>query len=209
MKLFVANRNGAEPVDVLFRDLTIHADRISGLGTASAPSSATVVHGEPTALEAGSSSSAARRPAAASRRAATRPPRHVADLPDQVFAPIADRPAVRARLRRRSSRTSRHQVFASAPAAREGEAGAEEPKARIPLDEVESIAFERSSNLAVKFVGQPNVDTTGPGGAAGKDAKDEKKGAGDDLLGPAPGHGRRSPRSPRSSPSRTGSATST
>ena len=33
VKLFVTNRNGAEPINVLWRDLTVRADRISGLGT--------------------------------------------------------------------------------------------------------------------------------------------------------------------------------
>src|SRR5208337_945882 len=33
VKLFATNRNGAEAVNVLLRELTIHADRINGLGT--------------------------------------------------------------------------------------------------------------------------------------------------------------------------------
>ncbi|MGC8644407.1 MAG: NPCBM/NEW2 domain-containing protein, partial [Isosphaeraceae bacterium] len=57
-------------------------------------------------------------------------------------------------------------------------------KARIPLDELESIVFERSSTLTVRYVGQPNVDTTGPGHAPGKD---DKQAAGDDLSAPPPG----------------------
>ena len=53
VKLFASNRNGAEAVEVLFRDLTIHADRITGLGTSVRTIFGTVVHGEPTALDAG------------------------------------------------------------------------------------------------------------------------------------------------------------
>ncbi len=72
VKLFASNRNGAEPVDVLFRDLTIHADRISGLGTAVRTVFGTVVHGDPTATRKATSwSSAARRP----RRRSPLPPR--------------------------------------------------------------------------------------------------------------------------------------
>ena len=33
VKLFASNRNGAEPINVLCRDITIQADRINGLGT--------------------------------------------------------------------------------------------------------------------------------------------------------------------------------
>ena len=33
VKLFVTNRNGVEPVDVVLKDLTIRADHINGLGT--------------------------------------------------------------------------------------------------------------------------------------------------------------------------------
>jgi hypothetical protein len=55
---------------------------------------------------------------------------------------------------------------------------------------VESITFERSSVLAARFLGQPNVDTTSPGGPPPKekDAKEAKKpAAGDDLAAPPPG----------------------
>ena len=38
-----------------------------------------------------------------------------------------------------------------------------EPKARIPLEEVESIHFERSPGMTARFVGQPNLDFTMPG----------------------------------------------
>ena len=180
VKLFVANRNGAEPVDVLFRDLVVHADRISGLGTAVRTTDGTVVRGEPTALERGilvvsdsSPGGPAGNPAATA----------LADLPDQVFSPMPTAP-----VRLASGGIVADlpdQVFVSDP----GPQGNPGPKikARIPLDQVESIVFERSSNLAVKFVGQPNVDTTGPGGPSGKDAKDDKKNAGDDLSAPPPG----------------------
>ena len=53
VKLFASNRSGAEPVDVVLRDLTVHADRISGLGTAVRTVFGTVIHGDPTAIEDG------------------------------------------------------------------------------------------------------------------------------------------------------------
>jgi hypothetical protein len=196
VKLFVANRNGAEPVDVLFHDLIVHADRITGLGTTVRTIHGTDIHGEPSALERGIllvADNSPPRPAAPATAAgpADLPdqvfaaPLYVADLPEQVFAApppapirladggvIADLP---------------DQVFVSPP---EPIATGPKIKARIPLDEVETVVFERMSNLTVKFVGQPNVDATGPGGSQAKDAKDakdEKKGAGDDLSAPPPG----------------------
>jgi hypothetical protein len=188
VKLFVANRNGAEPVDVLFREVIVHADRISGLGTAVRTIQGTVVHGEPTALERGilvisdpsPGGPGGRSPAGNTAAAGT------ADLPDQVFAPL---PAVPVRLASGGIIADLpDQVFVSDP----GPLANPGPKikARIPLDEVESIVFERASALAVRFVGQPNVDTTGPGGDKAKDAKDAKdakQGAGDDLSAPPPG----------------------
>ena len=53
VKLFASNRNGAAAVDVVFRDLTVHADRISGLGTAVRSVWGAVVHGDPTAIDGG------------------------------------------------------------------------------------------------------------------------------------------------------------
>ena len=53
VKLFAANRNGAEPVNVLLRDLTIRADRINGLGTAVRTVFDEVVYADPTRIEEG------------------------------------------------------------------------------------------------------------------------------------------------------------
>jgi hypothetical protein len=185
VKLFVANRNGAEPVDVLFRELVVRADRITGLGTAVRTIHGTVVHGEPTSLEGGILVVSDASPAGPGRPSAAGNPRAAAivDLPDQVFAPTPTAP-----VRLASGGVVADlpdQVFVSDPGPQANPGP--KIKARISLADVESIVFERSSNLAVKFVGQPNVDTTGPGGSPGKDAKDEKKGAGDDLSAPPPG----------------------
>ena len=54
VKLFASNRNGAEAVDVLLCDLTIRADRITGLGTTSTHNVyGEVVYADPTAIEDG------------------------------------------------------------------------------------------------------------------------------------------------------------
>jgi hypothetical protein len=194
VKLFVANRNGAEPVDVLFRDLTVHADRITGLGTTVRTIHGTDIHGEPSALEGGILAVADNTPP----RPPTPPPATaLADLPDQVFAAplnlvdLPDQvfvapPTEPIRLATRGTIADLpDQVFAEPPGPQANPGP--KIKARIPLDEVETIVFERASNLAIKFVGQPNVDATGPGGSQAKDATDEKKGAGDDLSAPPPG----------------------
>jgi hypothetical protein len=53
VKLFASNRNGAEAMDVVLRDLTIRADRITGLGTQVRTVFSEVIIGEPTAIEDG------------------------------------------------------------------------------------------------------------------------------------------------------------
>ena len=64
-----------------------------------------------------------------------------------------------------------------------------EPKARLPLGEVEEIAFERALNLAGRVLGQPNLDFTMPGAGDSKDAAAGAKpvAAADDVLAPPPG----------------------
>ena len=51
VKLFASNRNGAEAVNVLLRDLTIRADRINGLGTTVRNIYGEVIYNDPTAIE--------------------------------------------------------------------------------------------------------------------------------------------------------------
>ena len=64
-----------------------------------------------------------------------------------------------------------------------------EPKARIPLDEVEVIAFERAFDLSGRFIGQPNLDFTMPGAgdAKDKDGRQRPVAKADDVLAPPPG----------------------
>ena len=62
-----------------------------------------------------------------------------------------------------------------------------EPRARIPLDEVESIAFERAFNLSGRYVGQPNLDFTMPGLSAEKEGDKKTVPKTDDVNAPPPG----------------------
>ena len=64
---------------------------------------------------------------------------------------------------------------------------AQKPKAKIPLDELESIRFERTPALAARFIGQPNLDFTMPGLSAKKDdAKPKAEAKKDDKPRPKP-----------------------
>ena len=233
VKLFVANRNGGEPVDVLFRDLTIRADKISGLGTAVRTIFGTVVHGDPTALDAGAlvvggppptpppganpATPPGAKPDAGAKPAGPATPEPAKDAappgpaapaaPAQTavvtapgpfvvdFVPAPGGPAP-------APMPAAPNVAVPGPAATATPATPPtppKPKAKIPLDEVETITFERSSTLSARFLGQPNVDATGPGGPPSKDAKDAKPDSkdakpdakkatpGDDLAAPPPG----------------------
>ena len=51
VKLFVTNRNGVEPVEVILKDLSIRADRVNGLGTIVRTVFDQVVYGDPTSIE--------------------------------------------------------------------------------------------------------------------------------------------------------------
>jgi len=178
VKLFASNRNATEPVEVVFRDLTVRADRIGGLGTAVRTISGKVVHGDPTAIDggtlvvggpppqpkpalptelpadpfqpAGGAAAPAPKPAVA---AAAVPAPAPAPVPI-VATPAVTTPAVVATAAPAPKPGSPPQAAATPPAAK--------PKVQVPLDEVESIAFERSATLTGRFLGQPNVDTTMP-----------------------------------------------
>ena len=49
------------------------------------------------------------------------------------------------------------------------------PKAKVPLDELESIRFERTPAMTARFMGQPNVDFTMPGLSAKKEEPPKKE----------------------------------
>ena len=91
VKLFATNRNGAEAVNVLFRDLAIRADRINGLGTSVRTVYDKVVYADPTAIEKGVLvvGGPPKPPA---------PPKLApGTLPADVFAPVAGAAAAAAR----------------------------------------------------------------------------------------------------------------
>ena len=248
VKLFVVNRNGAEPIDVLFKDFKLRADRITGLGAIVRSVYGEVVYGEPTAIDGGllviggapttpapgavanqavsmTTSPAAALVAAqaaargqAVRMVAVRPagavvvraaPVAVAAAPAQVVAPVAPQvPAAAVKAAARPNPTAPKQpvdvfaadatpsaVFAD-PAAQAANAALPKPKAKIPLDEIESIKFERTPTLTARLIGQPNLDFTRGAPPADEPAKkpddskkaEEKKPDGsDDVAAPAPG----------------------
>ena len=221
VKLFTSNRNGAEAVEVLLQNLTIHAERIIGLGTAVRSIYGTVDHGDPTGLEAGNLVVGGPPPTpppgptpplgpkpgpvpppgeavatkAAIPAAPVAPPAPATPAPVTVVTTVevADSGAI----------TPRVMAPAPPPGPAPGPAQPQppQPKKLVPLDEVETIVFERASTLSARFLGQPNIDTTKPGGAAAakdsqdpkaakdpKEAKDAKKpAAADDLSAPPPG----------------------
>ncbi|MDR3636702.1 MAG: NPCBM/NEW2 domain-containing protein, partial [Isosphaeraceae bacterium] len=61
------------------------------------------------------------------------------------------------------------------------------PKAKVPLDEVESISFESAVALSGRFLGQVNLDFTMPGVGDAKDGNTKAAVKGDDVLAPPPG----------------------
>ncbi len=193
VKLFVSNRNGAEPLDVLWRDVTIRADRLGGLGTTVRTVLETVVYAEPTAIENGvlivGGTPRNPPPAAGSgdapdpKKPGEAPPRSPTKPPTSRRRPTTGRrpgggpapaPATPAPGRRHADRPRPSSATPAPAPAPKPEAKPKEPKARIPLDEVESIRFERTPVLAARFVGQKNVDLTLPAPAAKKDEPDPK-----------------------------------
>ena len=203
VKLFASNRNGAEPLDVVLVNMTIRADRITGLGTEVRTVFGEVIHGEPTAIEDGK--------LIIGGPPKTPTPAPMADLPANVFAIAAaikpaGTPPLAVAKPDPTKPANATAVKAPEPAVAtakgpEAKAGATdatakaaapakvEPKARVPLGEIEEIAFERALNLAGRVVGQPNLDFTMPGAG---DSKDGAPGAkpvakADDVLAPPPG----------------------
>ncbi len=242
VKLFVSNRNGAEPLDVVLRDLTIHADRINGLGTVVRTVYDKVFYGDPTSIEKGLlilGASAAPAPGNPNQpvmpvQGEVVPTRTVRVRAARagmvvVVAPAANQvmmaPAAPAAAPVPAAAPAPAQVVAApgpAPAAGTASAPAasgdpfapdallrlslppqkprlhRNPRRRIPLDEVESIRFERTPSMSARFMGQPNLDFTMPGLSAKKDEaspKDvatpkkeaPKPDATEDVLAPPPG----------------------
>src|SRR6185312_12440016 len=60
-----------------------------------------------------------------------------------------------------------------------------EPKAKIRLDEIDSIHYERSPGMTARFVGQPNLDYTMPG-LSYKPEEAKKGDLPDDVFAPDP-----------------------
>jgi hypothetical protein len=229
VKLFATNRNGAEAVNVLFRDLTIRADRINGLGTSVRSVYGEVVYADPTRIENGflivggppkpppppklapgtlpadvfapvEGAAAAAAPGSAAATAATvaapaAPAAPVAAVaaPAQpamvvVVAPVgggAVRVAPAAETAVMVAPAGAHVVTAG-PAGTPQAPGAQPVKAKVPLDEVDSIHFERAPTLTARFVGQLNLDFTMPGLSARNEEASPPADAKKDAAAPKP-----------------------
>ena len=188
IKVFAANRNGAEPVDVLVTKLSIRADRLAGLGTAVRSVFDAVAYGDPTAIEDGKlvvggppkTPPGAKKPDnAASPAAGPTPPKGATPTPTaavMVTAPagagvqaivvasppgtvVAESVGVAA-APQVPGQTPRMAAPPQGPVAEPSPA--KEPTARIPLDEVESIRFERPPTLSGRLLAQSDFDFTGP-----------------------------------------------
>jgi hypothetical protein len=225
VKLFASNRNGGDAVEALLQGLAIRADRITGLGTAVRTVFGEVVHGDPTAIEGGmllvggpSASPQPGAPNAAPPASVPMSGRMMTAAPEGATvavavvevaaAPAAAAPPPAAAVAQVAAAPPPPPGASPAPApagpdsppsAAAGARPAEppKPKARLPLDEVESIVFDRALAVSGRFVGQPNVDLAGPRDKAkpAETKPDEKpkeeppKAApkADDLLAPPPG----------------------
>ncbi len=214
MKLFATNRNGAEAIDVLLRNLTIRADRLTGLGTVIRTVFGETVYGEPTGIEDGDLVVGGQSKASPAASASPQPsppssPSGVAPPPTTpavaVTAPATSAVAIAEVPKGNNApKSGADQPKNATPQPTEAkpevtsEPPKSKPKAIIPLDEVDSIHFERSPTLTARVLGQPNVDVTGPHPSAKKEKKtsedttpasdgETSKNKADDLLVPPPG----------------------
>lgn len=207
VKLFASNRNGAEALDVVLRDLTVRADRITGLGTEIRTVFGEVIHGEPTALEDG------KLVVGGPPAAPTPPPPGAQPVTPGVQAPKAVKPGdsvpnakeapkpaattaapgtakdgpARNDPGKPPARPDDPKAKAQGAAAAAAAPKPPPPKAKVPLDEVEAIEFERAVTLSGRVVGQPNLDFTMPVAAEAKDRKAATVAQADDVLAPPPG----------------------
>ncbi len=219
LKLFATNRNGTEPLEILWRDVTIRADRFHGLGTTVRTVFDQVVYAEPTSIESGrlilggTPKPATDKTKAQAGANAANPMENLGSV--LAFADPAPTNAKPAKSPQEQAKpaTETHPepasnpepVAAAAPSpltvtvtvspqpmppvppaspdpssmpkpGSNPEPGAKpaEPKARLPLEELESIHFERTPTLSARFVGQVNVDLTKPGLSARKNEPKSK-----------------------------------
>lgn len=174
VKLFVTNRNGAEPVDVVLKNITIRAERVTGLGTIVRTVLGRVVYADPTSLDKGilivggepkTPPGAATTPGAPANAAKGSEARDKATAAPS--ATVASAPAAASAKPAATEATKPSAQPASAPKP----AKPPEPRARIPLDEIETIHFERTLAMSARFLGQPNLDFTMPGRSYKPEAK--------------------------------------
>lgn len=209
VKLFVSNRNGAEAVDARIRRLSIQAARVSGLGTEVRTVFGEVVHGEPTAIEDGLLLVGAPTPGAASSPSSASVVTVSAAGPDGEKLVVANTTVVVDGVIEgvvvaapATTETAEQVKMPDSPGdspdeAKPDEANPEEaeaaepekvePKAKLPLIEVEEIVFDRALAATGRFIGQPNVDLTGPGLKEEEEGDADPDTKADDVLAPPPG----------------------
>lgn len=212
VKLFASDRNGADAVDVVLRALAVRADRISGLGTEVRTVFGQIVRGEPTAIKDGKlvigapagaspasplapdpkageprpgSPSGGATPAVAAA-AVVAPTPAAGPNPAPVEAVKSPEPRDATAVKEKDAGKAKPDDATSAKA-KAAAPPKVEPKATIPLDEVEVIAVEKASTLSGRVLGQPNLDFTMPGVAEDKDGKAKGAAKADDVLAPPPG----------------------
>jgi hypothetical protein len=198
VKLFASNRNGAEAINVLLRDFTIHAGHINGLGTIVRTVFDEVIYSDPSSIENGvlivggqPKTPPGATPKPKEGKAANPVSTPVAAAPATAAAPapaafvVAAPPAGAVLMPAVALAPAAAVAPAPGPgtavapttgppaaqgaAAKQQPAQPPKPKAKIPFDEVESIRFERTLALSARVVGQPNLDFTMPGLSAKKD----------------------------------------
>ena len=182
VKLFVTNRNGIEPIDVIVRDITIRADRINGLGTIVRTVFDNVVYADPTCDREGHPDRWRSAQGTPGSRANAQPGTPAPGCSAGHAGARRRAGPARGRRRRAGPGTGRggrrggaadrvRRVVAAAPVAAAPNVAAQpggpaanappktlaEPK-KIPLDEVDSIHYERSPGMTARFVDQPNLD---------------------------------------------------
>lgn len=244
VKLFVTNSSGGDPVEVVWSDFSIDADRLTGMGTTVRSVFGDVVFADPTSLEgnvlviggepkqppaeqkpdapktpeagkdaakkkaetkdakekkaqppdpSGGPGSAANdaKPAVSEQSIAFASGKEVAKLViAKESAPAPASPKAEPQPAAKQSPPKEGEPAKPADANQKNAAKKEEkkPKAKLPLDQVESIIFERPVKMEIKFLGQPNIDVTQPGLSAKKPGSDNKEAAAEtNAFAPAPG----------------------
>ncbi|MEW4570087.1 NPCBM/NEW2 domain-containing protein [Tautonia sp. JC769] len=194
LKAFALNRNGSASVDILIKSVTIHADQLRGLGTSVRTIDGQVVYGEPLGLDGNSLVLGPPNRSASSSSPASSPSGPGIQAMEGAGAMQEGRVIVREGVIIEGgnpivvggvingaivegpgdapppARPTPEDSPDPSPAPERDDAASPESKTLLALDVLDSIRFERSAALTGTFLGQPNVDLTGPHRSAAEDA---------------------------------------